>query len=156
MGGTPMRIHELVDKATRLRSEDKTFSYNELSGDDLELQELAELWVTATEWATAARAVKDAIGEELVRVLGDSSRNVTASGQLIWLGVSTKEECVDPEGFNAWLYDNPAEIERVFNPNTARKGSLPPAVRDSFFEKVQYGEPKMQSVPVEVLAQKKR
>ena len=104
------RLAELIDKATRLRSEDKQFSYNELSGDDLELQELAELWVTATEWATAARAVKDAIGEELVRVLGDSSRNVTASGQLIWLGVSSKEECIDPEGFIGWLEENPSEL----------------------------------------------
>jgi len=77
-----------------------------------------------------------------------------ASGYLIWFGVSTKEECVDPDGFFSWLRENPDEVSKAFNPNTARKGSIPPAVRGTFFEKTLYGEPKMQSVPVEVLKPK--
>lgn len=148
-----MRIAELIDRATRLRSEDKVFTYNELSGDDMSLEDLASLWIQSQEWATAARAVEKAIGEELAGLLGDSvtASSVTASGHLVWLGVSSKEECVDTAGFFGWLEENPSEISKAFNANTARKGSLPPAVRSTFFEKTQVGEPKMQAAPLEVL-----
>jgi hypothetical protein len=145
------RIADLLDKATRLRSETKAFTYNELVPDDIGTQELAELWVTSQEWVTAARAVEAVVATELAARFSESHSNVEASGYLVWLGVRKVEECVDPVGFITWLEENPSEIGKAFNPNTARKGSLPPAVRDTFFEKRRVGEPRMQAVPVEML-----
>jgi len=151
-----MKIGDYVDKATRLRSESADFTYDDLISDNLTVDELAGLWISAQEWATAARQVEKIIGAKLGELLGESktASNVQASGYLIWFGVSTKEECVDPDGFFSWLRENPDEVSKAFNPNTARKGSIPPAVRGTFFEKTLYGEPKMQSVPVEVLKPK--
>jgi hypothetical protein len=142
----------VVDRVVRLRGEaDPEVSFGVLVGEDLELEELAALWLSLTEHRLAAAAAEKAVGEELARRLAAGSRGVEASGSWIYYGSSKREVCVDPVAFFDWLAKHPELLAKTFNANTARKGSIPPAVRDTFFEKVDSIEPRLTSVPVEVL-----
>ncbi len=119
-----------------------------------ELEDLAGLWVLASAWKTAANQVEKIIGVELVKRLDGGS--VTVGDLRVFTTVGyIKETCVDTHGFLGWLEANPGHAVRVINPNSVKKGSLPPAVRDTFFEKTRIrkpdSEPHPTAVPIQVL-----
>jgi hypothetical protein len=72
---------------------------------------------------------------------------------------TTSEKCMDSQAFINWLViaaqSDPNLLGRLINPNSVRKGSLPPEVRDTFFEKSTTTKPdavrQASAIPVEVL-----
>lgn len=133
--------------------EDGAVDLEQLTGENFTVEELARLYVEAGAWATAAGKVKEAIGQALLAVVDEP---VEVDGWLVWKGENRKEVCVDPEGFGDWLAQHPELAGRLFNPNAARVGALPPAVRDTFYEKQTYGKVEIKAASLEVLADAKR
>lgn len=151
-----MNPADITDKAMRLKAEGIDPTYNDLVGEDLELDQLADLWLSCTSWKAAANLVDKVIGEKLAGILSAESRGVEVSGHFVMAISGTKwEKCIDPEGFWTVLLRDPDRISRYFNPNDARKGSLPPEVRDTFFEKGETPKPEAAprpaAIPVQVL-----
>lgn len=143
-----------------LRTEEGDIDFlDDIYGDrDVSADHLANLYMYAQEWATAANVLKKAIAEALGNKL--DGRSVEVAGHVLWRGVTKKEVCVDTPGFTAWLEKeataNPSIVSRLFNVNYCRKGALDPAVRDTFFEKQETGTVEVQVVPVEVLEASKQ
>jgi hypothetical protein len=148
----------LVDKAVRLRAESKVpLAYNELVGEYLSDVQIAELWLILDEYQTAVNAVVAAVGDKWVEVWeGRGNRGLEVDGYLIGAKKGyTRERCTDQAGFFSWLLENPSQGLAAVNPNSVRFGSLPPAVRDTFFEKEDVVKPdavaKPVAIPVEVI-----
>lgn len=133
--------------------EDGAVDLEQLTGENFTTEELARLYIEAGAWATAAAKVKAAIGQALLDVVDEP---VEVDGWLVWKGENRKEVCIDPEGFAEWLSQHPELAARLFNPNDARKGVLPPVVRDTFYEKQTYGRIEVQAAPLQVLEDAKR
>lgn len=127
----------LVDKAIRLRAESKVpLTYGELIGEELSDEEVMNLHLSFDEWETAANAVKKALDDEVVRRIDARGKPMEVSGYLITTKVGyTRERCHDTAGFLSWLIQYPEQGLAAVNPNNLRFGSLPPAVRDTFFER---------------------
>lgn len=157
-----MIVADLTAKAMRLRAEQKgPLTFSELVGDDLNLEQVTSLWLALVEWKTSAGAVEKAISEHLAGLLEEKGSGLEVEGHLVFLSKGTKREaCIDEAGFFDWLRANPDLLDRILNPNTVRKGSLPPAARDTFFEQTVERKPEFtptpQAVPVEVLEDNKQ
>jgi hypothetical protein len=140
-------IREACTMAWNLRSEGDLEFADLFDVDDRE--ELARLWMVADEWRLTAGVVAKLIADEFVR-----GKAVEVDGFLVVPSeYRTDEQCVDADGFFDWLADNPDQTPKLFNPTYARKGQLPPAVRDTFFEKSKKRRPEIvpQAIPVELL-----
>lgn len=146
-------IPEWVGYAVHANREDGHLDLAQLTGEDFTPEELARLYVEAGAWLTAAGKVKAAIGDALLTVV-DSPLEV--DGWLVWKSENRKEVCVDPEGFAAWLEGETQLVGKLFNPNSVRVGALPPAARDTFYEKQAYGKVELQAAPLEVIEDAKR
>lgn len=156
-----VRIDALVDKARRLRAEVKEpLTYGQLIGEELDDEEVMNLHLSLDDFQTATNAVVKAVGDEVVkRVEANGAREV--SGYFITTKVGyTRERCHDTAGFLSWLMQNPDQGLAAVNPNNLRFGSLPPAVRGTFFEKEDVVKPDVQpkpvAIPVEVLERNRR
>ena len=124
-------------------------TFGDLDLEPSELEDLAGLWVLATAWKTAANRLEKLIGAELVNRLNGESVDVGNLRVFVTKGTS-KETCIDTHGFLLWLEANPGHAVRVINPNNVKKASLPPAVRDTFFEKKRVYKPDTEPVPTAV------
>lgn len=133
--------------------EDGAVDLEQLTGEPFTTEELARLYVEAEAWATAAGKVKAAIAQALLAVVEEP---VEVEGWLVWKGESKKNVCFDQEGFSEWLSSHPELAGRLFNPNDVRVGQLPPAVRDTFYEKQTYGRVEVQAAPLQVIEDAKR
>lgn len=150
----PARVRAAVDLAFHLRPEGVEF--DDLFEGDWPLEDLANLYLVADEYRKTAIEVHKMIGAHLEpRLEGES---VDVNGTLVWRGETKREKCIDPDGFWKWLstQDDWRLVRKVFNEDYSRKGALPPAVRDTFYEKQPTGKVEVQSVPVEVLEQAKQ
>ncbi len=141
-------IKGLTDLVMHLRLEEGGINFDDLDVET-DLEGLADLWVLASAWKTAANRVEKIIGTELVRQLDGGAVDVGDLRVFAKLGY-TKETCIDTQGFLGWLEANPGHAVRVINPNNVKKGSLPPGVRDTFFEKERVVKPDSEPVPVAV------
>jgi hypothetical protein len=152
----------LISKAVRLRAETKQpLSYGELVGENLDDETVMNLHLLLDEWQTALNAVVRAVGDEVVKRLDARGRPMEVSGYLLTTKTGyTRERCVDQAGFFSWLLENPSQGLAAVNPNSLRFGSLPPAVRDTFFEKENVVKPDVQpkpaAIPVEVIEQNRQ
>lgn len=152
----------LIDKASRLRAETKEpLSYGELVGDELDDEEVMNLHLSLDEWQTALNAVVKAVGDEVVRRIDARGKPMEVSGYLITTKVGyTRERCHDTAGFLSWLIQYPEQGLAAVNPNNLRFGSLPPAVRQTFFSKEDVvrpdAAPKPVSIPVEVIERNRK
>lgn len=127
---------EMVAEVMVLSSEDADLTFADLYDvDDFPTTEdVANLWLYADKYRQAANRLERIINTELASRLEGGS--VTVGGWLIFNGVRKDEKCIDTAGFHAWLRTQDSDlVEKVFNPNTARVGQLPPAARETFFEK---------------------
>ena len=153
------RSASLIDKAIRLRTESKDgFTYDELVTEDLTTDEVAALWLSLSEYKTAAAQVEKAVSEYLAILLVPGG--VELPGWLVYNTVgSWKEPCTNPEGFWSRALQTPEEIPKWFNPNDVKVGSIPPEVRDTFFHRYRDHKPeaeaKPSAIPVEVLEKNK-
>lgn len=129
--------------------EDGDITLEQLTGDQFDREELAALYLEAQTFATAAGKVREAVASALLEKLDKPVR--VDDKYLVWAGQKQREVCVDVDGFSEWLEGNPSLAFRIFNPNTVKKGSLPEAVRSTFFEKQKYGIVEVQAAPLEVL-----
>lgn len=143
----------LADKAVRLRAETKTpLTYGELVGDELTDEEVARLHLNLDEYQTAVNAVVKAIGDEWVRRWkARGEKGLEVDGFWVATELGTKwEKCVDSFGLLDWLSKNPQMVHVVLNPNEVKKGSLPPAVRSTFYEQGRTVKPHHERKPVSV------
>lgn len=130
----------VVTRLMALRTEEGELRFEDLFPNfEGDTEALAALWLWWDEYRLAAARVAQVINTELGRRLEGGS--VEVAGWRVFGTVRKDEKCVDTAGFHAWLRsevaDNPDLVERLFNPDTVRKGQLPPSVRDTFFEKVE-------------------
>ena len=146
-------MKQVTDLVMRLRSEEGDITFEDLDVEPGDLESLADLWLLASEWKTAANLVEKVIGAELIS-RGLPNHSVEVAGLLVFAALgTTRENCTDVEAFFDWLDDNPSQTRRIFNPNAVKKGSLPPAVRDTFFLKEKVVKPDSEPVPVAVPVQ---
>lgn len=149
-----MTPHSVVDRLQRLKAEEPGPTYSELVGEDLSDLEVAELWLVLDAYATAAKQAAQMIGGEWVQRYAETGA-VEVYGLLVYATDSTKwERCTDPDGFwKAAKRYGFAQVSRWFNPNEAKMGSLPQAIRDTFFEKGRNKKPEASpaSIPLEML-----
>ena len=148
-------VREATGHAFHLRGEEGAIDFANLFDDTWTTEDLAALYLMADEYRKAAAVVHRAVGEHLLPLL---EKGVTVGDTLVWRGEKTTERCVDPPGFWHWLsvQDDPNLVEKVFNPDYARKGAIPPAARTTFFEKEKSGKVEVNAVPVQVLEDAKR
>lgn len=152
----------LVDKYARLKAEGITPTYAELVGEYLADDELAGLWLEVDAYKTNTNQVAEIVGAHWVEVWeGRGNKGLEVDGYLIGAKKGyTRERCTDQAGFFSWLLANPSQGLAAVNPNSLRFGSLPPAVRDTFFEKEDVvkpdAQPKPAAIPVEVIEQNRQ
>lgn len=146
-------LHEWTTYAAHINREDGEITLDQLTGEEFTKEELARLYIEAEGFVTAANKVKGAIAQALMGVV---DKPVTVDGWLVWKGENHKEVCIDTDGFADWLGKNPDIVAKLFNPNEVRFGALPPAVRDTFYEKQTYGKVEVKAASLEVLADAKR
>ncbi len=136
-----------------LHPEDGEITLDDIVDIDTNSEDLAEivadLWLLALAWKSAANRVEKIIGAAVVDRLEGGS--VEVAGHLVFTtkGTST-EKCVDVEMFYDWIEDNSAQIRRIFNPNTVKFGSLPPDIRRRLFEKKTVVKPDSKTLPVSI------
>ena len=148
---------EASDTAWTLRSEPLEFDdlFPDMSDEDA-----ARLWLVIDEWSKTVSMVRSIVGDEWVSRCDSRGGGLTIDG--FYVGSKkgyTAETCVDADGFLNWLViasqTDTGLLRRVLNPNQVRKGSLPPAVRETFFEKEHREKPdtvpKPTVIPVDVL-----
>ena len=133
--------------------EDGAVDLEQLTGENFTVEELARLYIEAEAWATAAGKVKAAIGRALLAVVDEP---VEVDGWLVWKGEKKRTICVDPEGFSDWLGKNSEMIGKVINPTYIKIGSLPPVVRDTFYETELLGKVELKAASLQVLEDAKR
>ena len=151
---TGSRDYDLLAQATRdavyLRGKGEV-TFNDIDTPEAyNTDQLANLFLAAEEWRKAAAAVAKAVEAELAPKL-ERAGGVTVGVLRLWWG-ETKgpERCSDPEGFWQAALTEPDQIRTWFNPNQAKKGSLPQQIRETFFYR-EPGRMEVQVVPVEVL-----
>jgi hypothetical protein len=133
-----------------LRTEDGEITLDDIVDIDTDSEDLAEivagLWLLAVAWKSAANRVEKIIGAGFVERC--EGRSVEVAGQLVFTTKGTPtEKCTDIEAFHDWLEDNPSQIRRILNPNNVKFGSLPPIVREKFFEKKTVVKPDSMTLP---------
>ena len=152
MEATVSLAADLTARVMALGREEGELDFDQAVDLDLSIEELASLWLLTQSYRAAASRLEKIVRDELGKRLDGT---VEVAGQLIYVKPKTRERCIDVESFMAWLAQNPDMISAVVNPNTVRKGSLPPVARETFFEKEKYGEPVAQAIPVELIGGKK-
>lgn len=154
------RIRSAIDHTLGLGAEDAPdFDelFEDVAADDDET--LARLVVAVDEYRRVTNLIKTIIDNALEALLAEreadpdgAKRSIMVGETLVWRGESSTEKIIDTEGFWAWLASQDFEmVKRLFNPNSARKGSLPPAARSTFFDKTPTGKIELQRAPVQVL-----
>jgi hypothetical protein len=124
--------------------------FEDLFPDDTLPEDVAQLYMVADEWRRTADLVAKLVAARLEPILVNESLEV--GGTLFWRGESKREVCIDADGFWQWVSTLEIDgIRKLFNENSARKGALSPAARDSFYEKQTVGEVKLQQAPIEVI-----
>jgi hypothetical protein len=140
----------------RIRGEEGEISFADLfPSDEFSDEDVARLWLVAEEWRRAVETMARVVSNEWTQ-RWEKSGSIEVDGFL----VTTKkgyvsEKCTDEEGFWTVLMERPEALPKYFNANQARKGSLPPEVRDTFFEKETIVKPdavrQASAIPVEML-----
>ena len=127
-------------------------SFEDLIEEEVETEALAELWLLYDEYRAAANRVEKILNDELGRRMKEEDSRFSIGDWQVFLGYrSTSEKCIDADGFWQVILADPDQVPRYFNPNVARMGSLPPSVRDTFFEKTR--PPKAEKMAVAAPAQ---
>lgn len=149
-----MRPADVVDRLTRLKAESGDVRYGDLIGEDLDDVDVAELWLLMDAYKTAANQAARIVGDEWVKRYAESGAIEIGEWLVYVKHHRTDEKCSDPGSFLSWLAKHPDQIVAVVSPNSVKKGSLPPAVRDTFFEKVKVELPEAQpsSIPLEMIS----
>ena len=139
-----------TDDPDELDGDDIATHLELVDGDDETMvHQLIDLEAKLAAYAATVRALRTWTQGQAARLLGE--KGAVRVGDTVWRYTArTEERCADPDGFFAWLRspDGQKVVDRIWNPNTVKKGSLPEAVRDTFFVK-ERGEAKLQAVPVE-------
>jgi hypothetical protein len=152
---------DVVERCVRLRNETTTLDYNDLVGEDLTDEDVARLWLSIDSYQASVNAAVKAVGDEWVRrYTARGNHAIELDGFLVTTKKGyTRERCIDPEQFLAWLAENPETVPAILNPNSIKFGSLPPAVRQTFFSKEDVihpdAQPKPAAIPIEVLNRQK-
>jgi hypothetical protein len=145
-----------VVEASKLFSRAEEAFFADFFAEDLTDEQLARLWLVADEWRKTVDGLAKLIADEWV------ARGVWVEVDGFKVGHKkgyTRERCIDTAGFTSWAMANPDQLVSAVNPNNVRFGSLPAAVRDTFFEKETVMKPdaieQPVAIPLDVLEAKK-
>ncbi|GEM_PF-5865079 len=151
-------VHELVEAWTPVDGADW------VDGDDVAdllgladmdddpvtvVHQLVDLEAKLAAVAATVKALRSWAQTQAGRVLGDGG--AVRVGETVWRRQRRKvERCIDPDGFFAWVRSDDGRklVDRIINPNTVRRGSLPAAVRDTFFD-VEWAAPTVTAMPLD-------
>ncbi len=150
------RAADLVRLAIMLRTEGEPPTYGELVGVDLNVEQLARLWIEAVEHQVAAKSVVAAIAAELGPALARHGGPIEIDTELVFYKTKTGKRIADPQGFWEWMKANPELLEVAFNPNSARKTGMPSSVFDTFYETTESDDPVVSAIPVHVIEANKQ
>ncbi len=147
-------MKEATDLVMRLRVEEGDIVLSDVIevADPTSPDDLADLWLLASEWKTAANLLEKVIGRALVKVL-DGGRVTVGDTQVFTTKGYMRETCVDVPNFLLWLEANPGHAVRVISPNSVKFGSLPKNIRDTFFHRERVVKPDSVAVPAAVPVQ---
>lgn len=156
----PPTWQQVVSRAIRLRAEQaasESIGYEELVGEDLTLEQVAELLVVIGEVATAAYKAKAAIAAHLASQFETEGRtSIEVAGMLVLFKPKRTLRVKDPDGFWEYMRANPELLDPAFNPNNIRKTGIPESVFDTFFEYEVGHTPEITEVPMWVIEDNKR
>lgn len=136
-----MNLAQLTSIVLLLRGEEGDIRFDDVVQEPITTEALADVWLQADEWKTAANQLERILNDELARRLDSEDKSTYEVGEyLVFRGYrSTSEKCVNEDGFwNATLIEaqsDPEYIRKIFNPNTVRKSAIRPSHRDTFFVK---------------------
>ncbi len=145
----------LVDLAIRLKAEEPP-AYGELIGEDLPIDQLAELWLIMVAYQRAAKNVVTALATELGVQLTEHGKGVTVLDEYVVFKTRKSSRIADPEGFWEWMKQNPDMLETAFNPNSIRKTGIPSSVLDTFYDVVETPNPVVEAIPLHVIERNKQ
>lgn len=143
----------MLATARRVGYEGEPLTPVDLGIDDVDdaLEALA-IFRQAVMQAEAAKAVREAAAVQLAKLLGKGGA-ARFGDQIVRYQKGWSERCIDPDGFaqaaTAMIRQDPPTLEfgKLVNPNSVRKTGMPPAMRDTFYEKRDDDEAKLQIVP---------
>lgn len=143
---------ELTRMVLALRREEGSLTLSDLTDDTLSVEELGNVWLYAQAWKQAATDLEALFNRAVVETL-DGGSVLVGDWLIVTKAGYTRERCLDPAAFTDWLIEHPEIVRDVVNPNSIRFGSLPPAVRDTWFEKEQVvkadATPQASAIPVD-------
>jgi len=153
---TPLS-RDVVGVAVSLRAEAEPPQYHELIGEDLPIDQLAELWLSLQEYQRAAKQALDAIAKELGAQLEDRDGGIEVDA--VWVSYKPRKSSrvTDIDGFWEFMLnpENIGYLPKAFNPNNIRKTGIPESVLDTFYEVKETPTPVLSDVPVYVLNRNK-
>ena len=146
-------IRAMLVVAERTAHEGDGYTPDDFGIDDIDdIDEAVDLWRAAERQAAAARAVVEAAGIQLAELLGDGGA-ARIGPSIVRYRVASKERCVDPDGWSAVMtariVDGDITAGDVVNPNSAKKGSMTAAVRDTFYTRDYDDHPSLAVMPVD-------
>jgi hypothetical protein len=139
--------------AFRSSNEDADIDYDQLVGEELDTEGVAELMLIFTEINTAAWVAKKAMTNELARRMAAEERtSLEVAGTLVtWKPKKGDPKVTDTAGFWEYMKANPDLLEAAFNPNNLRKTGIPSSVFDTFFEVKDGVEPVIGTIPMHII-----
>ena len=131
---------------TRLRSEGEQVTAADLDLETEVVDEAISLHRSAVRLRKALEAIESALGVQLAERLGDGGA-VRYGDTIYRYGRGWTEKVNDPDVF--WKMVDALDVRPsdIFNPNTAKVGSMPEALRDTAFTRTRDDDPKLKAVP---------
>lgn len=143
---------QIIQRVIMARGEQGDIDYNQLVGEELATEQVAELMVVLGEIATSAGIAKGAIATELARRMKEEDRTgLEAAGQWVTFKPKRSTKVSNIEGYWKYMLANPELLPKAFNPNDTRKTGIPSSVFDTFFETTEGSEPVLSTIPLTVL-----
>ena len=143
---TPTTILDAVYVYDKLRTEGETVTATDLDLEADTVDEAITLHRTAVRLRKALQAIESALGVQLAERLGDGGA-VRYGDTIYRYGRGWTEKVNDPDVF--WKMVDALDVRPsdIFNPNTAKVGSMPEALRDTAFTRKRDDDPKLKAVP---------
>lgn len=142
----------LIDVAHRYDAEDEPPTRHDLDLDNLTMEEAVALWRKVRQHITDARLVEAAAAQQIATLLGEGGA-ARIGGHIVRYDRKSKEQCVDPDGFVAYMNrevaDGRVSIGDLVNPQYAKRGMLTTAARQTFYEWTKEDEPSLRVTPLD-------
>ena len=131
-------VRDLLDVAELTRFEGDKLTPEDCEWDNIEdVQIVLDIWRQSKIQEQAAKQLTRVAGERLAELLGTGGA-VAYGDNLVRYRMRRNERCADVNGFVDYLTllvkSDDVDLADVLNPNSAKKGWMSKAVRDTFFD----------------------